>query len=305
MAKKHHPVYTASIIIMILYLFRMDSSAQSGYLWLRDTLPRESVLRRIPAPSGYERISATKGTFAVWLRHLPLRRHGVPVRLFNGQTKRFQDGAFAVIDIDVGSTDLQQCADAVIRLRAEYLFAAGCTDRIVFNFTSGHPARWTDWSSGQRPSVSGNRVTWTRRASPDSSRSCFRNYLNSVFTYAGSHSLSRELKKVEDPADILPGDVFIQGGFPGHAVIVIDVAQNGRGQKVFLLAQSYMPAQDIHILNNPGSRGSPWYSAQREGQLVTPEWTFSRSDLKRFAQTDCGRRDVRTVPVRESSLPVR
>ena len=48
------------------------------------------------------------------------------------------------------------------------------------------------------------------------------------------------------------GDVFIKGGFPGHAVVVLDMAENDRtGQRVFLLAQSYMPAQDIHIMKNP------------------------------------------------------
>ena len=51
-----------------------------------------------------------------------------------------------------------------------------------------------------------------------------------------------------------PGDVFIKGGSPGHAVIVVDVAiYTQTGKKVFLLAQSYMPAQQIHILVNPAT----------------------------------------------------
>ena len=68
---------------------------------------------------------------------------------------------------------------------------------------------------------------------------------------------------------------------PLHAVIVVDVAQKGR-ERMFLLAQSYMPAQEIHVLRNPAREGDPWYSIDFGETLVTPEWTFRRGDLKRF-----------------------
>ena len=56
------------------------------------------------------------------------------------------------------------------------------------------------------------------------------------------------------------GDVFIKGGSPGHAVTIVDIAINPKtNKKVFLLAQSYMPAQEIKILKNPNnSELSPW-----------------------------------------------
>jgi hypothetical protein len=85
--------------------------------------------------------------------------------------------------------------------------------------------------------------------------------------------------------DIQIGDVFIRGGSPGHAVIVVDMAvQNETGNKIFLLAQSYMPAQEIHILNNENHVDfSPWYSVENiQSEIVTPEYTFSRNELKRF-----------------------
>ena len=69
-----------------------------------------------------------------------------------------------------------------------------------------------------------------------------------VFAWAGTYSLERELKPAA-LADIAAGDVFIKGGFPGHAVLVADVVENRTtGEKRFLLLQSYMPAQDIHVL---------------------------------------------------------
>ena len=59
----------------------------------------------------------------------------------------------AVIDMDIGERDLQQCADAVIRLRAEYLYGTGQYDKIHFNFTSGFNAQYIKWMQGSRISV--------------------------------------------------------------------------------------------------------------------------------------------------------
>jgi len=112
----------------------------------------------------------------------------------------------------------------------------------------------------------------------------FRKYLEVVFNYAGSASLSKELNVVKNISNIEIGDIFIQGGFPGHAVIVVDMAvSKTSGEKVFLIAQSYMPAQDIQILKNPNDEKlSPWYSSKIVDKLITPEWTFEKKNLKRF-----------------------
>jgi hypothetical protein len=210
-------------------------------------------------------------------------REGRPsVRLHDGSRKLNQLAHHLVIDIDTGQRDLQQCADAVMRLRAEYLFARGCHDAIAFDFTSGDRARWSDWRTGVRPIVQGNEVSWSQSAPPDASYASFRKYLDMIFTYAGSASLARELRKVERPSNVEIGDVYIQGGFPGHAVLVVDVAVNDAGERAFLLAQSYMPAQDIHVLRSPVPWQSPWYRAKDTGSLLTPQWRFRHEDLRRF-----------------------
>jgi hypothetical protein len=272
--------------ILLLVITHSLNSAEP-YPWPRQRPGGDSLSKRIQPPLGYKRIPAKEESFASWLRGLPLRPPGTPVRLFDGSQKARKEGVFAVVDLDVGSKDLQQCADAVIRLRAEYLFALDCTDRIVFDFTSGDPARWSAWSMGWRPVVSKNRVTWALQRKPDSTYKSFRNYLNTVFANAGSYSLSRQLEVVADPSTVLPGDVFIMGGFPGHAVLVADVAENDKGQRVFLLLQSYMPAQDVHVLINPTDSTSPWYPALNSGVLSTPDWIFSYANLKRFPEPDC------------------
>jgi hypothetical protein len=104
-----------------------------------------------------------------------------------------------------------------------------------------------------------------------------------VFSYAGTLSLSRELMAV--PINEMKiGDVLIQGGSPGHAVIVVDMATNRMGSKLYMLAQSYMPAQDIQILCNPANKDhSPWYELDaKTSSIITPEWEFTTKDFKRF-----------------------
>ncbi len=87
---------------------------------------------------------------------------------------------------------------------------------------------------------------------------------------------------VDEKDDIQIGDVFIQKGRPyGHAVIVLDVAVNPiSSEREFILAQSFMPAQETQVLINP-SNGGVWYSIKSE-IINTPEWTFGWNDLRRF-----------------------
>jgi hypothetical protein len=100
--------------------------------------------------------------------------------------------------------------------------------------------------------------------------------------YAGTLSLEKSLKP-KAIKDLEAGDVFIKGGSPGHAVIVIDVAVNAAGKKMFMLAQSYMPAQEIQVLKNLEESGkSPWYSIDFGKVLSTPEWIFSVTELRTF-----------------------
>jgi hypothetical protein len=276
----------ALLLLAILGIPLPWAYANPLYPWLDHPI-QDTVEQRIAVPSGYSRLSVPPGSFAEWLRGLPLRPQGSSVLLYNGKLKGNQSVHYAIIQMDVGKQDLQQCADALIRLRAEYLYAVRCESTIAFNFTSGHRAIWEEWKAGMRPGVSENRVAWNKDADHDGSYNNFRRYLDKVFLYAGTASLSKELVKITDPRSINPGDVFIQGGFPGHAVIAIDVAVNPVGDRCFLLAQSFMPAQELHLLKNPNSALSPWYYAQTAGKLNTPEWEFKYEDLKRFPEVDC------------------
>lgn len=278
-----NPVVRILLQTILVVLFAAISFA-GNYAWHAEKQYQPTIVTELTPPSGYTREPEPAGSFAEWLRYLPVKNRWTAVKLYNGLPKINQLAHVRVIDIDVDKYDLQQCADAVMRLRAEYLWASGQKERIRFNFTSGDPCVYKEWRNGIRPEISGNNVKWKQKADPDSTYKSFRNYLLKVFTYAGSASLSRELKPVPDRNTLKIGDVFIQGGYPGHAVIVVDLAINRQtGEKLFLLAQSYMPAQQIHILKNPNdSTLSPWYQIENGTELITPEWDFLWSDLKRF-----------------------
>ncbi len=243
----------------------------------------KTIAERFSPPRDYTRITQPENSFGAYLQNFKLKPHGAQVHYYNGAVKP-NDGIYdAVLDIDVGNRDLQQCADAVMRLRAEYLYGQERFNAIHFNFTSGFRADYSKWRQGFRVSVKGNDCSWVKKTAPSTAYASFKEYLQVVFTYAGTLSLEKEMKAVS-LQDMQVGDVFIKGGSPGHAVVVVDMAVHGQtGEKLFLLAQSYMPAQEIQILKNPMNPGmSPWYSTNFNGPLFTPEWTFQRSHLKRF-----------------------
>ena len=245
----------------------------------------KTIEERFLLPEGYERTEADENSFSSYLRKLPLKPYNTEVRLYNGTLKSNQDVHMAVIDMGIGDRDLLQCADAIIRLKAEYLYQMQEYDKIHFNFTNGFRVDYSKWIQGYRVVVEGNRTYWKKTAAPSNTYDNFKDYLNLIYTYAGTLSLSKELKTIEY-RDISTGDIFIQGGSPGHAVIVVDLAINkATGKKIYMLAQSYMPAQEIHVLKNPENSNSPWYELNPNDKIIqTPEWTFYSHDLKRFGE---------------------
>ncbi len=256
-------IFTAIVAIAAMACAGPAADAAPRYPWRGDVPATATLAERVPPPPGFARVPVEVGSFAAWLRALPVKPAQTPVRLYDGRPKWNQQNHVAVIDIDTGTRDLQQCADAIMRLRAEYLLGSGRARDIAFNTTNG-----------KRQPFTGNAGDYRG----------FRRYMDRVFAVAGSYSLEREMRPAELSAMRI-GDVFIKGGFPGHAVLVVDMAADERsGEKRFLLLQSYMPAQDMHVLTAPRSPdGTPWYVMPGEkDELITPEWIFPPGALHRF-----------------------
>jgi len=240
----------------------------------------KNILTRFNPPAGYYRKELDKNSFAYYLRTLPLKEDGATVKLYDGNEKGYAVYD-AVVDMDIGKKDLQQCADAIMRLRGEYYYSRKEFEKISFVLTNGFRMDYSEWVKGKRLAVNGNKTHWVQSAAPSNTYADFRKYMEVVFNYAGTLSLSKALhpKNIDN---IAIGDVFVHGGSPGHAVIVVDVAESKSGGKVFMVAQSYMPAQDIHILKNfEDETISPWYK-NSISQFNSPQWSFEISELKSF-----------------------
>lgn len=267
-------------ILMVLFCYFSFSKTNNT---TKSNLLENTIQQRFQLPQGFVREEESKTSFGYFLRNLPLKPSGSNVLYFDGTIKSNRNIYDAVVDLPIGKQDLHQCADAVMRLRADYFYSQKQYDKIHFNFTNGFRVDFSKWAAGYRIAVKGNKTSWVKTAKPSDSYQTYWKYLETVFMYAGTVSLEKELKSI-NVLDIKIGDVFIKGGFPGHAVIVVDIAVNPKNnQKIMLLAQSYMPAQEIQILKNPNKSSlSPWYTVDFGTSLKTPEWTFSSSQLKRF-----------------------
>ena len=288
-------IFKLFIMVVVLWLWTFHSSCQSKSEELKTTeaigneskekvpINEKSIVDRFPTPEGFERVALESNSFGNYLRSLPLKPKNSPVLYYNGQQKLNANVYSAVIDLPIGKRDLHQCADAIMRLRAEYLWENKQYDKIHFNFTNGFQVDYLEWSKGRRIIIDGNKTYWDDGSSVASTDyNSFWDYLELIFSYAGTASLEKEMKPIEISAMQI-GDVLIQGGYPGHAVIVVDMCENKKtGQKKYLLAQSYMPAQELQILKNPKYRdGNSWYDLEND-VIQTPEWIFSGDDGRRF-----------------------
>jgi hypothetical protein len=231
--------------------------------WVYKTNYGTQICTRYHCPKGFTRTNIDSLSFAFYLRHLPIKPDSVLVNYYNGEIKAKSNVYDAVIDMPISPKDLQQCADAVMRLRGEYLFTLKQYNAIQFRFLGdGQYHSFVSYAKGQ--------YTYSK----------FRAYMDYVFNYANTASLKKQLKE-KAYNDIAIGDVLIQSGQPyGHAVIVVDLCTNKDGQKKYMLAQSYMPAQDTQLLLNP-ENGTVWFNHNSNDQsIVTPEWVFTSKDLR-------------------------
>ena len=244
--------------------------------------PAGAVLQeRFITPEGYKRRQATQDSFEAFLRNYPMKQDKSSVLLYDGTEKGNQNAHEAVFSMHIEPEDFQQCADSVMRIYAEYLYGSGAYDKIRFHLVSGFMFDFNTWRKGNKLVINGDNAAWGTNAANDSSPESFERYLRILFAYASTLSMQKESMQA-DISDLQIGDIFIKGGSPGHVVMVADVCENEAGEKAFLLAQGYMPAQEFHILKNPLHQDNPWYYVSEiTYPFVTPEYRFDEGSFRR------------------------
>ena len=257
----------------------IEESQKTPYIYINEN--GTSLKERIRTPENYYRIQYKNNSLGAFLENYTLLKDGEKILLYNGTEKGNQDAHVAIFDMPLVEGDLQQCADSIIRIYAEYFYQTKQYNNIAFHFVSGFLCDFSNWSKGMRIRINGNKVSWYQGAEANQSYQAFERYLRMVFSYASTLSMEQEAKQIH-VTKIEPGDIFIHGGSPGHVVMVVDVCKNKQGKKAFLLAQGYMPAQQFHILKNPMYQDDPWYYEEDFSfPFHTPEYTFEEGSLMR------------------------
>ena len=242
----------------------------------------DSISTRVRVPEGFKRVTYPQGSFEEYLRNYKLKKYGTPIINFDGSEYFAQHWHDAILEIPVPKNGLQQCADALMRIRAEYLWNKNLRHKIGFKFTSGHYCSWKQYAEGYRPKINGSKVKFLKTTNANYSKSNFYNYLNLIFTYAGTASLHAELPKVKIK-DLKIGDMLIQPGFPGHIEIIADEIINSNGEKMYLLVQGNTPAQNVCLLKNFEDIDiSPWYRFAENEPVYTPSYYFDKPVFIRF-----------------------
>ncbi|MGJ8592149.1 MAG: DUF4846 domain-containing protein [Aquaticitalea sp.] len=242
-----------------------------------------TIKSRVNLPEGYKRVDYEYGSFQDYLRNYKLKTYGSKIINFDQTDYFWQGGHIGVLEIPVPSNGLQQCADALIRVRSEHLWENNRKDEIGFNFTSGDYCSWKNYAEGYRPNIVGNKVSFHKTASPNASKDNFYKYLNLIYMYSGTLSLYNELPKIDDAMDLKIGDMLIKGGSPGHIVMICDEAVNIKGEKVYLLFQGNTPAQSVHLVKNlEDTTMSPWYRLEKDAVIPVSNYTFYDSKFVRF-----------------------
>lgn len=256
------------------------NSTTSSNLINKDSV---TISSRVNLPEGFKRVNYPKESFQEYLRNYKLKPFGSKIINYDDSEYFWQRGHIGILDVPVPKNGLQQCADALIRIRSEYLWNKNKKENIGFNFTSGHYCSWINYAKGYRPKINGNKVSFHKTAKADYTKTNFYKYLNLIYTYSGTLSLFYELPKVTNVKDIKIGDMLIKGGTPGHIVMICDEAVNDKGEKLFLLFQGNTPAQSVHLVKNlEDSNISPWCKLEKDVVIPVSNYTFFESNFVRF-----------------------
>jgi len=218
----------------------------------------QSTIEEISLPSkDFYRVDIIKNSFADFLRKRPLKKPGSDVINYRGGV--FKSGADTsvafVVDMDVAGRRLEQCMDILVRLYAEHLWGKEQIRNFNLPLPGGHRLEWKKWKMGFRPVFKGINVSWIRLSQPDSSHQSYRAFLNTVYGESHTQQFYHAYHAIER-REVQIGDIIIKKGTKGHAIMIVDLVKNKRGQMMALIGNGDTPACQFFLLNY--KTGIPW-----------------------------------------------
>lgn len=209
-------------------------------------------------------------TIESFMRSLPVKKQDGKVLLYNGKEKENQESYAAIVNLPLDSKNLQQRASSVMRLYAEYYWMNKNYDNMKYHLNNGFEMDYGKWIDGYRITVNNNTASWYDYGSAGDNYETLLAYLEYYFCYSGMGSLLKESHEASI-SDISVGDYFIDEK-KENAAIVVDVAEDEKGNRCFLLASGGSPGQDIEILKNPAHEDPWYYVSEIKDTFSTPEF---------------------------------
>lgn len=225
------------------------------------TICQAEVIKDLPVPSGYERVGYADSSYSGWIQKLPIKDDNVILGYDGEPMGSSFYNVLTVVDLPIlFSQDLEQCADWCFRFRAEYFKQTGRLEQLYL----------FDYNGLRR---------YYRKSGKN---------INSFLSWAMSNANSYSLKKgclAIDSAELRPGDMLVQNqrGGVGHVSVVMDVCRDGKGERLYLMGFSFMPAQQFHLEKAGTDQGQGgWFSLASYRKYLNQHFDFGEPVYRRF-----------------------
>lgn len=227
-----------------------------------DADPIPSKVNEIRLPFGTERVRFPNGSFSDFVQNLPLKSEST-LWTYKKQNIIKRYDTVAVVDLPLlFQDDLEQCADYSMRVWAEYHKQKNHLNRLYLFDYNGNRKRFSE------------------------SGLSYNSFLRKAFASSNSYSLKKGGSVVSEK-DLRPGDLFVQNetGGIGHVSVILDSAENKKGEKFFLIGFSFMPAQEMHIEKAPSDFGSAgWFTYRGFIAHLNESYPYGTPVLRRFPE---------------------
>lgn len=241
-------------------------------------VPTEGTVKtRFNPPVGFQRMNVTQGSFGDYLLNFKLKEYNTKPLCYNIEKDTLEENAslpaVSVLDLElIQKRNLQISYNSIILLYSNYLYENSRFDDIKFKLstTPVFQCDFTTWSNGGRlnENENGTQITWClehgehcshRDVELGTSAASFKYYLQKVMTYSSTASFKSNLYKIQN-SDAAPGDVifYADSSIPS---IIVDMALDANGNKIYIMAQGNSPASEIYIVRNEKNADfNPWHN---------------------------------------------